>query len=31
MLFDVESHLEFDPMSAQRGGWDGVEFGVGLG
>ena len=31
MLFDVESHVEFDPMSAQRGGWDGVEFGVGLG
>jgi para-nitrobenzyl esterase len=30
MVFDVESHLEHDPMSAERRVWEGVEQRIGM-
>jgi para-nitrobenzyl esterase len=31
MLFDAESHLEHDPMTAERQAWDRIDVGRGLG
>jgi len=31
MIFDIESHLDHDPMSAERLVWDGIDQRVGMG
>jgi para-nitrobenzyl esterase len=31
MVFDVESHLDDDPMAAERRAWDGVDQRLGMG
>jgi para-nitrobenzyl esterase len=31
MVFDVESHVEHDPMSAERRAWDDIDQRVGMG